>query len=317
VLIQDCTVDSTFGDVALQFATLFSDNQYYWFTERRFNSLFRLNKETLIATFVGLFPEEEIFKKNLYSSFSKCNDKFYFAPHAANAICEFAPATGMFRKIVFKPPVKASHEFYESVKFIKVVTLCNRVFFIPYYYPAIVCYDTELETLSYYDDWIEKIENIRTSEQYGYFTDCEVDNSRMILPCVCADAIVIFNTDTMLSEVWKTPSNNNEHKYSSVCSDNETHYFLSSGTTVVKRNMKFHNEAIEKISLPNINENVTSSKWPFFRLKSLEDSIWILPYEMPYSLEMKKFTLLFSYPHFFVKQRRNTANNNTFNSIKN
>ena len=40
-------------------------------------------------------------------------------------------------------------------------------------------------------------------------------------------------------------------------------------------------------------------------------------YYEAYSYVLDYHELLFSYTHFFVKQRRNTANNNTFNSIKN
>jgi len=291
ILIQNTDIinsEPKADEIVLQFENLCYDGQYFWFTEYWFNALFRMDKNTWTAEFMGVFPDEKFLCERLFSSVTECNSILYFAPLSANEIAAYNTKTGEFLKIPFPSSARAKHRFYYQYKLIKAVTVGDCVFFIPYLFPGILCYDTNTQTLTNYDDWIENVENLRTSVDGGYFYDCIIDGSRLVLPCVCSDAIVLFDTNTRTSEVWRNPSSEYAYKYYGVCYDGDSYYFISADGTVIKRKMHSQAESTIKLKLPVINNiNLESDILTFSPARFTDGSIWLFPYKKNTALKIK------------------------------
>jgi len=278
VTIQDIEITPESDEIVLQFENLFDDGEQFWFTEYRFNALFRMDKNTWEAEYMGSFPDEDIVETRLYTSITKCNDKLYFAPLSANEIAEYDIKTSEFKMISFTQSTKTPHSLYEKAKLNKIVTLGNYVVFLPYLYPGIIFYDTETQFLSYHDDWVDEVEKSRTVENAGYFTDYILDNSRLILPCFCADAVVIFSTAAKTSEVWLSPSSDHKFKYCSIYSDGDNFYLVSADGTIVKREMISEGETIAKVDLPKIDFDIESDLIAFYPTQYKDGYLWLFPY---------------------------------------
>jgi hypothetical protein len=286
VLIQDEIIAMPGDGFELMFENLYCDEKYFWFTEYRFNSLFKMDKESWEAQLIGTFPNERMYHKRLYSSTAECNGKLYFAPLAASQIAEFTPETNEFRKISFAEPQRIVSNSYNEAKLIKVVAVGNSVYFLPYFYPAIICYDTKTNLVEYFDDWLDGVERLRSSNIAGYFVDYELEGTKLVLPCACADAVVIFDTVTKVSVIYTTPSNDNKYKYHGLCNDGKDYYFVSADGTVVKRKMNSQFEAISKIEFSVGDfQNVA-----FYPMRYLVEYVWLFPYGKNHAMKINTIT---------------------------
>ena len=278
VLLQDNDIVSESDEMLLKFENLYNDGQYFWFTEYRFNSLFRIDKQSWNTEWMGAIPNENALKNRLYNAIALCNGKLYFSPLSANEIAEYSIENGKFRKISFDPPLTTKYSQYELCKFGGIIVVGTRVFFIPSFYPGIICYDTVTETVSYHDDWVSRVEHLRTAADVGFFGAYLLDCTRIILACACADAIVVFDTDKMTSEVWPSPSSDYKYKYHGVCCDGDFYYFISGDGTIIKRKMQSQNEEITKLDLLDFNFSPESDRLAFFPMRYLDGFIWLFPF---------------------------------------
>jgi len=277
VMIQGSWVITENGKMPLEFEFLCNDGDYMWFSELRCNALFKMSKITWEVEFVATIPGEKIYTPRLYSSISICNDKLYFAPLSASDIMEYTPKTGEFKIIQIGLPeiqkIKTKNKFYKSI------VVDKYVFFIPYHYPGIIVYDTETRTVSCHDAWVHEVESLRTTDEHiGYFQGCAMDDSRLIFPCFCADAIVIFDTKKMTSTVWQTAITSFKHKYRSVCCSGDYYYFTSSDGIVAKRKMLSAQEDVTLIKMPEeVSDDKSNDSLPYPRLNYLDGYVWYFP----------------------------------------
>lgn len=257
----------------LTFENIYDDGQYFWFTELEYNGLFQLDKQSFQAKFMGTFPDEGFFWKRLYSSIVRCGTKLYFAPNSAKEIGCYDSETKIFTKTPVSVPDKDNHQPWEFLKFSKVAVQEENIYLIPYHYPGILCYNTVTEKLSILDDWVDDIEKMRVNE-WGYFLEFEIDKGRLILPCACADAVVIFDTATEKSKIIPTRDTNYQYKYCGICRGGNYFYFISSDGTISKRKGNFIEEKVKTIKLP-ISEFEEAAYYP---IRYMDNHLYLFPF---------------------------------------
>lgn len=242
------TEDAASGK-ALYFEAFYDDGDYFWFTEYDFNALFQMDKRTGQVKLKGIFPGEDFLRKRLYVSVAAFGGKLYFAPHSADEIAEYDLQNESFEKIPVMMPRKNNRSVWVDQKFFRAVTLDEKIYFIPWHYPGILCYDPKTGESVCHDDWVDEVEKLRVSE-WGYFSQFESDDGCLILPCVCAGAIVVFDIKKQHSRVIQTPEVKGSCKYSGISRMNDWLYLVSADGTVWKRSPDLENEPVSSISLP-------------------------------------------------------------------
>lgn len=271
VLLQDmehdvfCAEDKL--DNPVSFKSVYDDGCCFWFAGYDYNALFQMDKRSYKINLVNVFPDESFMQEMLYSSVAMCDEKLYFAPYAAERIAIYDLKMEKFKMI--------SLETYDmNEKFFHAISADGKVYFIPYRYPGILCYEKEADTLTCHDDWVDQIEKIRSSD-WGYFIDCEVVDKKLVLPCACADAVVIFDTETGKAEVIQTEATGFPCKYCGICHTDDVFYLISADGTVAKRKLRSEAEEVRKINL----QADTSTDAAYYPVTLADESICFFPFQ--------------------------------------
>lgn len=233
----------------LIFENVYDDGEYFWFTEYEFNALFKMNKADYKVELVGIFPEEIFTERKLYISTAVCNQKMYFAPYSAKEIAIYDLKKKVFEKKSILDPRKTGSLEWECIKFFKIISVDNKVYFIPDHYPGILCYDTKTKEFRCFDDWVDEIEKKRISDM-GYFFACIHVGDKLILPCGCMDGVVIFDTISQKSKIIFTQSTEHACKFCGIWYRNDYFYLVSADGTVTKRKLDYEDEEVKRIRLP-------------------------------------------------------------------
>ncbi|MGN0614326.1 MAG: hypothetical protein ACI4JB_10570 [Porcipelethomonas sp.] len=191
ILLQNIRItDYESAKINIGFEDVYDDGEYLWFSAINFNGLFKMKKTDTVPVLVGFFPDEPIDGKRLFSGITECNGKLYFSPLSASSIAVYDPITGLFDKIGI------SREFVilNSCKIYSAVTKDHRIYFIPYAYNAIICYDTEEKKVSYYTDWVKLVQKDPDCEDYYYFRKGVFADGIIYLPMICTSGLMIFDT---------------------------------------------------------------------------------------------------------------------------
>lgn len=260
-------------DKPLIFENAYDDGTSLWFTEYDYNSLIKMNKKSHSIKWKGSFPGESFIKERLYTSTVMCGRKLYFAPYMADEMAVYDLETETIEKIPIDIFDKRNGVHGERRKFFKILSFNQEIYLIPAYYQGILCYDTERRVFSCFDDWVGRIEGLRTSE-WEYFFEFAQIGSRLILPCACADAVVIFDMAEKQSKVIRTPSTDFACKFCGICRADEYLYLISGDGTVSKRKEDDLEKEVKRYR-PSATE---SSDVKFYPAKYAEGSVYLFPF---------------------------------------
>ncbi len=274
--MEICRNDGRYSiyDKALISENIYQDGQNIWMTSLEYNALLLWDKKMMKLRLVGVFPEEKFLGKRLFTSTALCDGKLYFAPYMAEQIAEYDPASDQFKRLYVPFAGKDVNHPYIYRKFNRVVAIGDRVYFIPAWYPGILCYDTKTEKISCFDDWVDKVEAFRTSK-LAYFREYILDKGRLILPCACADAVVIFNTLTESSQVFKLQKTKNVLKYCGICQNGKEFWLITGNGEVFIRKLEAEKEAVRKIMLPSPQFD----NFFFYPIRSMGGYVYLFPFD--------------------------------------
>lgn len=258
----------------LIFEDVYDDGCYFWFSECDYNALFRVNKANLKAELMGVFPDECFMRERLYSSVAMCDGKLFFAPYAANEIAEYDLQKRSFRKISVNSPRKNYNRLWKENGFFNIFAINHKVYFIPDRYPGILCYDTKKDTVALFDDWVDEIERLRFSAG-GYFWGAEISGSKLALPCVCADAVVMFDTESGISKVINTSLEERRHRYIAIVNAQDYFYLISTEGKIVKRKLESEKEEVKEILPPDAE----TGKIVFYPTRCADGYVYLFPFE--------------------------------------
>lgn len=256
----------------LIFENAYDAGTILWFTEYEYNALIKMDKKSHRVEWKGSFPGEPFWKEHLYMGMAECGGNLYFAPYWAKEIAEYNLKTETIRKIPLCMPRKKNAVHYENGRFIRAASIGKKVYFIPAHYPGILCYDTERNKIDYLDDWVDKIEELRTGG-FWYFAAFEWINDKLILPCACADAIVVFDVVEEKSKVIETLSTDHASKFGGICRVDSHLYLVSEDGTVSKRKIDPIEEELKRWKIPISGLNEIG----LYPVRQADDSIWLFP----------------------------------------
>lgn len=294
---------------SLMFETIYDDGKKIWFAEFNFNALFKMDKTNKNVQFVGSFPNEKFTQKRLYISMDEWNKKIYFAPYTAEEIAVYDLAQKEFQKLKVLLPNKFRSSEWEKPKFHRVIAVNGKVYFIPFHYPGILVYDINANSFTCFDDWIDEIENNRKTD-WGYFLEFVLENDRLILPCACADAVVIFDISTQRSRVILTPwiNMNNQCRYCGISYINNYFYLLTGDGRLIRRKLISDSEEIKTIKLPVSGEMVAE----FYPMKYRNNYLYLFPFNKNKGLKMNILSEQLESEQFFDDEQDNKGNNRLY-----
>jgi streptogramin lyase len=229
VMIQNADVygdDSSWRN--LVFRDMHDDGEHFWFTAAGFSGLFRMNKRTWKAEYMGSFPGENQAGLWLYGGVAEHGGSLYFAPVSENSIATYDPRSGRFRKIRFDAPqIRAGLVYRDSLKFFAAESYGPWMFFVGATYPAIMGYDTETETIRYFSDWVEPLDRLVKNPAGLYFLRGVTANGPLLVAASAnANAVLMFDMETCVSRVYEVGSKGSD--YSGICFDGNDYWLAPS-----------------------------------------------------------------------------------------
>lgn len=252
----------------------YDDGNSFWFMARDYNALFRVKKENSKIELIGMVPGERFMQKRLYPSAASCNGKLYFAPHSAKEVAEYDLQKRVFKKLSIPSPHKIHDLVWSPAKFFGIEVIGNKIYFIPDRYPGILCYDPQTQSFSCFDEWVDEIEKLRTFDG-GYFMGYVRTKNQLVIPCICADAVVIFDADSGTSHVIKTSDTNKKFKYAGIIQAEDSFYLITAGGAVLKRKLESENEEVKRILMPNPETDQVE----FYPIQYADGHLYLFPLE--------------------------------------
>ncbi len=275
VMIQDVGVLQTKQDpFAIAFENLYDDGEHFWFTAYHFNALFKMDKRSWKAEYMGSFPGEKPAGHRLYIFITAHSGKLYFAPGSAEEIASYDTATGVFAKICLDgQKLHPTTEQPRVIKFGTAIPYKEWLFFVGYSYPAFVRYNTVTGQLDSFSDWIKKIDAFTNGQIKTFFhRGITVNGSCFAVPACETNAVVFFDMDKCVSNTYEAGSK--RCGYSGICYDGKEYWLspLHDGP-IVKWNPDTKVNK-EYDSFPN---NYVCGQYSFLDIAYVKDHAWLLP----------------------------------------
>ncbi len=277
VSIGKCGTSAT----ELTFEDLYDDGNNLWFTAINFNALFKMDKQAWKAEYVGSFPEEEAYGSRLYGPITAYDGNLYFAPKFAQEIAEYSPRCNTFKKISIPEATgKPGIQDFSSPEYNEAVPYKTCLFFVGFSHPAIVRMDMTTGRLDIFSDWLEPLNRLISNPDGFYFKSVCVVGSCIVAAALSANAVVIFDMDTCISNVFEVGSK--KCRYSGICFDG-TNYWLSPryDGPIVKWNPKGIYREYE--SFPR---GYISGMLSFLNIRYSSGYVWLFPNQANMALKI-------------------------------
>jgi hypothetical protein len=212
IMIQDANVlPGGEREDALLFESCYDNGTHIWFAAYFFNGLFRCDKETWTAEYLGAFPEEKPDGIRLFGGVAECGGKLYFAPMSAERIAVYDTESGAFERFDVST-IYAKMEYASIAKFSCALQCGEWIVFLPAYYSAVARMNLRTRELEYLTDWIEDVEALRNSSHsyFAKFAGIAFDDKLQAV-LLCADAVLTVDGSTGKTCVSRLGTGNKGH----------------------------------------------------------------------------------------------------------
>jgi len=269
VVMQNVGVREGFVDRALFYRFSYVNNEI-WFCEARFNALFKMNNETWEPEYIGSFPS--LSEYSVYQSRILHNGNLYCTSNNIGEFAKYNIQTNTMYSIKYERTKYNKNDYSD---FHEIVSYCKYLFFIPYFYNAIMRFDTETKEFAFFNDWFEPLSKLTTDEKQPLFArPIRITENTIMLSSCRANAVVEFNMETLKSKVYEVGKRGDT--YNSICFDGKD-YWLSLGNSgsVIKWNP---NIGVMK-EFTNLAEgNFYGKRFCFWSIIFCEGYIWLFPH---------------------------------------
>ncbi|RED57593.1 hypothetical protein [Cohnella lupini] len=279
-------------DKSVRASIILDDDQYWWVSVYDFNGLFRVDKHTMIAEYMGSFEEENT--QFLYLDAVEQDRKFYFAPFNADHIAIYDKEKSIFEQLSFQNKEKLNWlRPGENEYFNRVIRYKRYLFFVAHMYPAIICYDTTSGEMTYCSDWLGHVEHAakrsphwlnwdQTNDFDGLFCPGGfVVGSEIVLSLYMSNELMFFDMETLTYQFYKVGKQ--DERFFGVCYDGE-HYWLAArkGNYIVK--WKRETQSYAKIEFPEyvIDGNAVNYQAVIYA----GGFVWLIPHEASTALKI-------------------------------
>ena len=200
------------------------DGKYY-FPLLCQNGICRYDFQTNHCEFLTQFPHWIEKGGALYGRMAVAEEKIIFCPQNTLNICSYNILSNCAEEIVPAALLDNEYKVSKNGFFLDAFIWKDNAFFVPFNYQAIVKVNLATKEVSYIRDWIDEIDHrVEQGHFHGYFGRSIQSDNIIVMPCTSADAIMLFDMDTM--EHNMVPLHSGIHGFWCVAQDDE-YYWLS------------------------------------------------------------------------------------------
>ena len=206
----------------------FQDN-FAYFAEDMFNAFCKVDLETGVVDFIDRFPAE--CASHLYRGIVEVSRKLYFVSLISNKIAVYD-----LNKKVFLESIEVDRVYSDSLYrklgiekgsfgfggFNGAIVFGNKVYFIPYRYPSIVCLNSETNELEYIDDFAEPLAKLVNADDRMFIKPIRDSETSFVVAAANANALVICDTLSNTSKVYEVGKAH--YRFSSVAFDGKNYW---------------------------------------------------------------------------------------------
>lgn len=238
--------------------SIYEDEEYYWFSEVKFNGFYRVHKETMKSELVFRFPDENLQQERLHQQIKKIGDWFVFVPCWSQYITIYNQVTKEIKNFSLSRIDEMGRKYiFQHPSFSSVCWDGNEVYYIPHDYPAIVKLNLETQKLEYLTEWLDYLvkKHPKPDLDLPYFRDCFIKGDKMYLTSYEVNKIIIFhiNTKEISYDIVSTESEG----FSELIFNGQSYWAISVGENnpniIFYRN--FNTNEVKKIELNVDNTN--------------------------------------------------------------
>lgn len=204
----------------LQFWDACLHGESLFFSARNFNGLFCAEKGRAVAEFIGHFPEEVIWKKNLHNQIISINDKLYFIPFQGTGISIFDTVSREFSYINLgeKLPVEISKAFVNGDDIFMVPLDLKKPFIV--FHTVSNTYEVKWELQKKILKQFSRKQEIR----FGGYGSCAKEQKIYLTICD-TNAVLSLDLNSQQIDIYKLPA---EYKLRNIYYDRGKFYFTLS-----------------------------------------------------------------------------------------
>ncbi|MDR1604795.1 MAG: hypothetical protein LBS10_08440 [Gracilibacteraceae bacterium] len=250
---------------------LYDDGENFWFTACDCNALFRLDKETWQAEYLGGVPGEKPLEHRLYRSITAWGGKLWLAPLAAEEIACYDPAGGSWEKIPLPAPPPG--DYLSRVKFCAALAVGNAVYFVGCGYPAILRYEPASGALDCYADWVPRLCSPGADRQFGYFRKARLLGRTIAAASARTNAVLLFDPETCAATVYTVGGP--ENRYGDICFDGADYWLLPTLERAVVRWNPHTGLYREYADFP---PGLGGGEWRFWDMQYADGALWLFPH---------------------------------------
>jgi hypothetical protein len=281
VMIQNA--DVTEEDDArrnLAFENLYDNGEYFWFTAYAFNGLFRMDKETWKAEYMGSFPGEKADGHRLYRAIAGLNGRLYFAPFSAEEIACYDTHTGCFEKITVPAP-DTDREYLPDRKFAAAVAHEDCVFFVGCGYPGILRINAGNGNTECFSDWAAELQEMKADSNTAYFRTARTVGKNIAAASLKSNTVLLFDPDSCVSDVRAVGAAGN--RYVDLCFDGADYWLLpkSDGPAV-----RWNSETGLCEECADFPQGIDGGEWAFWSVEYAAGRVWLFPFAAGAALKL-------------------------------
>jgi len=279
VVVQIVDVREGLGDSPL-FSRFSLVNNEILFCAARFNALFKMNNETWEPEYIGSFPS--LYERSIYHIGTMHNGNLYCTSSNINEFAEYNIQKNTMSLIKYERTKFNKNNAYD---FFRIISYDKYIFFLPYYYNAIMRFDTESKEINFIDDWVEPLSRLTTDEKQPFcVTQLKITQNTIMFASLRANAVVEFNMETLNSKVYEVGQKG--YQYNGICFDGKDYWLsLWNNGHIIKWNPDVG--VIKEFT--NIAEgNFYENRICFCPIIFCEGYVWLFPH---YSKQMFKINV--------------------------
>lgn len=279
----------------LSIGSLCDTGEHLWFLTLHMNGLFRLNKKTWNAEYIGSFIDEKAFDWRVYHTIHQSGKKLYFSPHSAEAIAIYDLVASSFQYV--KLPLPKEKKYNEQSKFSKIIECDGSLYFVPLHFPGIVKLNMEDNSVEIIDEWVEPIKKMICDSARGYFSNGVYNEARGSLVLASYNTNVVMEIDLKCKSAKLNAISSEKGGYSDILLVDETYWLI----TTDKPMLVSFNGVDGTITEYKINlEGIPSDGiWQFQKLLFYNNFLYLVPAEVQRLVKFNLTNHSFSYADGF------------------
>ena len=186
-----------------------------------------------------------VYSRTYYFCATEHNNKIYFSPGNANDIFSYDSLNGKTEYI----SLKLKNDYRNKYKLRRAYTIGDSIYFVGYFYPAIIQFDPHTKSIIEYDDWVSKVctQDELRAEKMILYDSCLADK------CIAAVSYystlaIIFDTTTKKTQTYTIKSD--AKGFSNICYDGEFFWISPIGMKYIIRWSPANNSYVEYDKFP-------------------------------------------------------------------